>query len=75
MDEERDEEGQNENAEPVLREGVKRIVVSRERTPRSPQWQRSWWRTLVRYNRRLTELAGRRAPEDATAGVEETDDA
>jgi hypothetical protein len=51
--------GDEPPAEPeadVLRESVKRIVVTRERTPRGPAWQRTWWRTLVRYNRRLAQL-------------------
>jgi hypothetical protein len=42
--------------EESLREGVRRIVTSRERTPRDPRWQRAWWETLLRYNRRLTRL-------------------
>lgn len=42
--------------ERALQEGVQQIVVSRERTPRNPRWQRAWWRTLERYNARLTAL-------------------
>lgn len=42
--------------EEILEEGIRRIVTSRERTPRSPQWNRAWWRTLVRYTARLSEL-------------------
>lgn len=43
-------------AEEILEEGIRKIVTSRERTPRSPQWNRAWWRTLVRYTARLSEL-------------------
>jgi hypothetical protein len=39
-----------------LEQGVKQIVTSYERTPRDPRWRRAWWRTLVRYNRRLGDL-------------------
>jgi len=39
-----------------LKFSVKQIVTSRERTPRDPRWHRAWWRTLVRYNRRLSDL-------------------
>jgi len=42
--------------EELLEEGVEKIVVSRERTPRNPRWQRAWWRTLERFNARLREL-------------------
>ena len=46
-----------------LEEGVKQIVSSRERTPRSPRWHRAWWRTLVRYNRRQVTRADDAAEE------------
>lgn len=42
--------------EELLEEGIRKIVTSRERTPRSPQWNRAWWRTLVRYTARLSDL-------------------
>lgn len=42
--------------EEVLEEGIRRIVTSRERTPRSPQWGRAWWHALMRYTERLSEL-------------------
>jgi len=48
--------------EQLLAEGVEKIVVSRERTPRNPRWQRAWWRTLVRFNARLNELQGQTPP-------------
>jgi hypothetical protein len=51
------------SAEEILEEGIRKIVTSRERTPRSPQWNRAWWRTLVRYTARLSEL--RRQSPDA----------
>ncbi|MGC8825852.1 MAG: hypothetical protein ACP5TV_02465 [Anaerolineae bacterium] len=44
------------STEEILEEGIRKIVTSRERTPRSPQWNRAWWRTLVRYTMRLSEL-------------------
>lgn len=42
--------------ETILEDGIEKIVVSRERTPRNPRWQRAWWQTLVRYNARLSRL-------------------
>ncbi|MGQ9517189.1 MAG: hypothetical protein ACUVWB_08760 [Anaerolineae bacterium] len=42
--------------EEILEEGIRKIVTSRERTPRGPQWNRAWWRALVRYTTRLSEL-------------------
>jgi len=54
--------------EQVLQEGVKQIVVTRERTPRNPRWQRAWWRTLQRYNTRLSELREQAGP-SADAGA------
>jgi len=51
--------------EEALQEGVRRIVVSRERTPRSPNWQRAWWRTLQRYNARLSRLHGRAGDDES----------
>ena len=42
--------------EALLEAGVEQIVVTRERTPRDPRWQRAWWRTLLRYNDRLSRL-------------------
>ncbi len=47
--------------EELLEEGIRKIVTGRERTPRSPQWNRAWWRTLMRYTSRLSELR-RQAP-------------
>ena len=50
----------------LLTESVEKIVISRERTPRNPRWQRAWWRTLVRFNARLNELqAPAHPPADA----------
>lgn len=43
----------------MLEEGIKKIVIGRELTPRSPQWSRAWWRTLERYNARLADLRRR----------------
>jgi hypothetical protein len=48
--------------EQALQEGVKQIVVTRERTPRNPRWQRAWWRTLQRYTTRLNELHEQTGP-------------
>jgi hypothetical protein len=58
MSEPTDEEIRLLSEKEVLQEGVKRIVVSRERTPRSPGWQRAWWRVLQRYHARLARLRG-----------------
>ncbi len=55
------ETSEHSSEEELLEEGIRKIVISRERTPRSPQWSRAWWRTLVRYSARLTELR-RHAP-------------
>ncbi|MGI6208388.1 MAG: hypothetical protein ACOYEW_09235 [Anaerolineae bacterium] len=33
----------------MLKESVRQIVVTRERTPRSPLWAAAWRRTLFRY--------------------------
>ncbi len=38
-----------------LSDSVRRIVVSRERTPRDPRWAAAWRRTLFRYVDRLNQ--------------------
>lgn len=42
-----------------LHDSIRQIVVTRERTPRSPNWAAAWRRTLLRYvdtlNRGLPE--------------------
>jgi len=64
-------EGEYTTEEERLEQGVKQIVTSRERTPRAPRWHRAWWRTLVRYNRRLSDL---RENEDTRHAIEDTPD-
>lgn len=32
-----------------MKEAVRQIVVTRERTPRSPRWAAAWRRALLRY--------------------------
>jgi hypothetical protein len=41
-----------------LREAIRAIVVTRERTPRSPRWAAAWRRNLFRYVEELGRLAG-----------------
>jgi hypothetical protein len=50
--------------EALLEAGVEQIVVTRERTPRDPRWQRAWWRTLLRYNDRLSRLRAKMNAQD-----------
>ncbi|NLT42426.1 MAG: hypothetical protein GXX93_07110 [Anaerolineae bacterium] len=47
-----------------LHESIRQIVVTRERTPRSPNWAAAWRRTLLRYVDQLNRpgAAGARAP-------------
>lgn len=39
-----------------LRDSVRQIVVTRERTPRSPAWASAWRHTLFRYMDRIEDL-------------------
>ncbi|NPV08659.1 MAG: hypothetical protein HPY83_11970 [Anaerolineae bacterium] len=46
-----------------MKEAVRQIVVTRERTPRGPRWAAAWRRVLLRY---VGELERRKArPLDA----------
>ena len=56
-----------------LEHGVRQIVTSRERTPRDPRWHRAWWRTLLRYNRRLADLHQQERETDTQAGPSHDD--
>ncbi|MCC7353830.1 MAG: DUF1992 domain-containing protein [Anaerolineae bacterium] len=49
------------NEEKHLADGVRQIVSTRERTPRSPRWDAAWKRTLFRFNERLRELRKRQS--------------
>ena len=39
-----------------LKEAIRAIVVTRERTPRNPRWAEAWRRNLFRYVRELQRL-------------------
>lgn len=69
-------EGPTEGEEDVLRGGIRRIVLSRETVPRTPQWSRAFRRTLLRLARRIREAQARQqAAEDTpTPSSEERND-
>ena len=41
--------------------------------PLPDRWHRAWWRTLVRYNRRLTDLRRQDVHEDEAPDASVTD--
>ncbi len=51
-----------------LHDSIQQIVVTRERTPRSPNWAAAWRRTLLKYvdqlNRRSPEASPPEVPAD-----------
>jgi hypothetical protein len=51
----------------LLRDGIRLIVSTRERTPRSPRWAEAWRRTLFRYVRQLEDMAAGESDEAQTA--------
>jgi len=52
-----------------LRDSVRLIVASRERTPRNPRWSLAWRRTLFRYIGQLQLLEKERLEtNDASEG-------
>jgi hypothetical protein len=54
-----------------LREAIKAIVVTRERTPRSPRWAAAWRRSLFRYVEELNSLSGPKASDAGEAKGDE----
>jgi hypothetical protein len=56
--------GPSDDEEERLEAGVEQIIVTRERTPRDPRWQRAWWHTLMRYNDRLARLRAKKNARD-----------
>lgn len=52
--------------EDVLHSSIRRIVLSRETVPRTPQWSRAFRRTLLRLARTIREAEPREEPPQDT---------
>jgi hypothetical protein len=47
----------DERRHELLHDMSRRIVTTREITPRNPRWQRMWKKTLLRYIETLQDMA------------------
>ena len=62
-----------DDREERLHESIRQIVVTRERTPRSPGWAAAWRRTLLRYVDQLQRIRGDERSSRPTSQEEEAE--